>query len=459
MSLLPLGIALQLGSCFLAALGYVLQKSAHVLRAAAGDHTPLYKSCRWLLGLFSMVVSACCAVGSAPLVPQSMQGPLGAVTIIFNSFLAAGVLHETLTVLDALSTSVIVAGTVLAVVTNESSTAQLKFSDVIALLRDDLVYAYTVIALCILGGLGYFVERTSHQPWERWTHTQRRIFAMAAPAIGGLSMGYTGYGSKVIATAILNADSAAFVSPYFYIYIVGTVLAVCFQVRWLNAGLEFFSALAIVPVFQAAIIFSNALDGIVYFHDMRDSAPWRLGLFGIGAATCMAGVGLLLLKRQPPPVVSPRAGDAAPTADGKPSGTSLLLPDGLQDASESRDTASSATPTLASLHALRTAHALRKERVALASGVSASDADVTGTLAESPTALPSTDIPIAPPPPGRFIDQPFSSAVADMWRYISGRGRRLPGVTMRPSTASNPLHVAASRASPQPPPEAATAWA
>ena len=67
--MLGLGIALQLLSCFLAALGYVLQKSAHVLREGVPDPGPIWRSWRWLLGLTSMIVSAGAAVGSAPLVP------------------------------------------------------------------------------------------------------------------------------------------------------------------------------------------------------------------------------------------------------------------------------------------------------------------------------------------------------------------------------------------------------
>lgn len=69
------------------------------------------------------------------------------------------------------------------------------------------------------------------------------------------------------------------------------------QLRYLNKGLAFFDALQVVPIFQCFIIFSNALAGIVYFHDMRTAATYKLVLFAVGGGVCIAGIALLLLKK------------------------------------------------------------------------------------------------------------------------------------------------------------------
>jgi len=56
--------------------------------------------------------------------------------------------------------------------------------------------------------------------------------------------------------------------------------------------------LQVIPIFQCFIVFSNALAGIVYFHDMRNAATYKLALFGAGGGICMSGVAILLFKRK-----------------------------------------------------------------------------------------------------------------------------------------------------------------
>ena len=68
-------------------------------------------------------------------------------------------------------------------------------------------------------------------------------------------------------------------------------------------------------------MFSNALAGIVYFHYMRESAPYKLALFGVGGLICISGVAILLLKKKSQPHVD--AGEAAGKEEGKEAG--LLL--------------------------------------------------------------------------------------------------------------------------------------
>ena len=89
-------------------------------------------------------------------------------------------------------------------------------------------------------------------------------------------------------------------NPVFYLYFLLAAVSVLCQLRYLNKGLEFFDALQVVPIFQCFIIFSNALAGIVYFHDMRTAAAYKLVLFGVGGAICIAGIAILLIKKTSP---------------------------------------------------------------------------------------------------------------------------------------------------------------
>lgn len=68
------------------------------------------------------------------------------------------------------------------------------------------------------------------------------------------------------------------------------------QVRYLNKGLQFFDAMSVVPVFEAAIILSNSVAGIVYYRDLRDQSTGKKLAFAAGALMSIAGVNILLLK-------------------------------------------------------------------------------------------------------------------------------------------------------------------
>ena len=267
-----------------------------------------------------MVASAGLAVASAPMIDQSKQAPLGAVTIVFSSILAALLVGEILTVLDALSTLIIIVGTVVAVTSNNAASTSYTFSETVDLLQDTVVFVYTGILLTAFIVLGWFVERTSRIPFEAWSPRVRQVFSLAAPALGGFAQGWTGYTSKVVATVIFNGETSSFSSAAFYVYCVLLVAAVFLQVRFLNMGLAYFTALQIIPVFQTCIIFSNSLAGIVYYHDMRSAEPWRLAVFAIGAVSCGFGISLLLLKKPPPPPLPAQKEDPFSVAGGGVSG-------------------------------------------------------------------------------------------------------------------------------------------
>ena len=145
-----LGTALVLGGTFLAALGYVLQKRAHIASesavAAGGPPIPQLKSAQWLAGLACMIVSALLVVASAPFLDQSKQAPLGAATLVFNSVLATFLLGEKFLVLHLISTVTIITGSLLAVSANSAESKTLSFDDIIALF-DAWGIGYSVVSV------------------------------------------------------------------------------------------------------------------------------------------------------------------------------------------------------------------------------------------------------------------------------------------------------------------------
>lgn len=290
-----LGTALVLGGTFLAALGYVLQKRAHIASEAAVAPIPQFKSAQWLAGLACMVVSALLVVASAPFLDQSKQAPLGAATLVFNSVLATFLLGEKFLVLHLVSTITIITGSLLAVSANSAESKALSFDDIIGLF-DSWGIGYSVVAALIFGISIYWIERTTTTPEATWTPLMRTTLSILAPAIGGASNGWVGYSVKALTTGAANLGSSASKVSFWVLAALAGV-AVFSQVRFLNKGLAFFSAQRTVPVFQCGIILSNSLAGIVYFHDLRLS-PSQLALFFFGAGVCVAGILMLLLQEE-----------------------------------------------------------------------------------------------------------------------------------------------------------------
>lgn len=348
MSRAILGVTLQLLSAFCAASGYVLQKRAHLRHAAAtaaaasasadaatsspspDDDAPAPTSkapapgvvvhaalppgtpppphrrppppppssvvwdWQWQLGLGFMVGSAGCAVGSAPLLPQSVQASLGAATIVFNCLLAALLLGEPFVVLDAAALTLIVGGTVLATAT-ASASPDLTFAATLALLRDDVVVGYTSVLLpgMVVGAVA--VEAAARTPRERWSGAQAAFMPLLPPALGGLCNNLLLYAVKVVTGVLFTGEGDAWRNPAFYAYWALGVCAVLGQVRWLNVGLAHFPATGVVPIFQTLIILGGSCAGVVYYHDLRGSPP-QLGMLAAGAAVCVAGIGVLRWK-------------------------------------------------------------------------------------------------------------------------------------------------------------------
>lgn len=337
-----LGFTLTIAGTFLAATGYVLQKWAHIESEKATEKLPSWKYWKWSAGLVCMVISATLVVLASPYLDQSKSAPLGAATLVFNMLLATILLKERFTVLAGVSTIVIVVGTVVAVSSSETTSKDLNFEEILALLGGDaLVAIYSAGMAVLMPGAALWIERLTRSNEKVWSTRQRTMLGVLAPALGGWCNGYTSYAAKVLTTVIVKGQlgpalAGSVGSGAFWAYLLLVILAVVGQVRYLNKGLAYFSALSTVPVFQAAIIIANSLAGIVYFRDLRGpgAEPWRLAVFFVGAAMCVSGIILLRLQRPAPTPGAPALQEwdkgatqvASPLAVAQPGGDSMVIP-------------------------------------------------------------------------------------------------------------------------------------
>lgn len=422
-----LGVALQLLASFAAAAGYVLQKAAHLENEArpAEKRLPVWRSFKWVLGLVFMFGSAGCAVASAPMLDQSKQATLGAATIVFNGLLAWAVLRDPLTVLDALSIAVIVVGTIVAMASAEAS-ATYTFKETLALLNDDLVFAYLGLALPAAAAGMFFVERAASLPREEWSPGQATLMRLAPPLLGGWCNNQVLYASKVVTTVVFGGEAAALQTFAFYVYAAVGVCAVVLQVRYLNAGLAHFPASVIVPLFQVTIILGGALAGIVYFHDLRYSPPDKVASFVIGALICAGGIGLLQVK-----AARQQRFDAAAAAAAAAAKEAAAVVGGSGKAAAG-DADGGGTPAVLSLDGADTPSALAPPlSVSTAASLSRTD--------ESVGFLPLDSTPVAAAGGGagdaHVVSNPLASVQAAAAAAAANRSLRVHTMAVPPPTA------------------------
>lgn len=117
--------------------------------------------------------------------------------MMWNIVLSTLILKEKFTRIDAASVAIISAGTVLALSASEPTSKDFTLDEIVALLQDSMVYAYSTIAGVTIIVTTLTIERLTRRAPETWTRWQAFLVAVVSPAVGGLCMGFTGYAAKV----------------------------------------------------------------------------------------------------------------------------------------------------------------------------------------------------------------------------------------------------------------------
>ena len=220
-------------------------------------------------------------------------------------------LKEKFTRIDFASVVAISGGTILALSAGEATSKDFLFDEILGLLNDNLVIAYSSIVGVLVFVTALYIERVAKIPVSSWTPFQSWIISVCSPAVGGACMGFTGMAVKAMSAALFHSDWKQLANYPFYIYFAISAVFVMGQVRYLNTGLRFYDAMGVVPVFEAAIILSNSMAGIVYFRDLREAPDGKKVMFAAGALLAIVGVNIQLLKPRKLPIDQQGKGAAA----------------------------------------------------------------------------------------------------------------------------------------------------
>eukprot|EP01083_Nonionella_stella_P092390 258637_1 len=261
----------------------------------------------WLSGLCMQVFGAILDFLALGFAPQSVVAPLGSLTLVVNVFLSPCMHNQKPSFQILLFTTIIIVG---AATTVASSPRTDKVDSIVAVFNlyrnmSFFTYALGTGTFIVVGWIAtqYLVTLSVNKPieYERSYYKYHRFFiASIAGTMGAQNILF----AKSISTLIVQSTqhgSMMLLCTYFqtYLLLLGLLLTIFFQLRWLNDGLQRFSALYVAPTFQAFWITVSVLGGLVVFDEFETMGATQKMIFSSGVL--MTVIGVLCLTQQGKP--------------------------------------------------------------------------------------------------------------------------------------------------------------
>ena len=117
-------------------------------------------------------------------------------------------------------------------------------------------------------------------------------YATLAGSIGGQSVMLAKTIVELIKTTASGADNA-FAHADTWVMIVFLFVGLFNQARFLNAGLQHFDALVIVPMYQCIWMFCNILGGAIAFDELKNFSTMQAIFFPVGSLLTWVGIAVL----------------------------------------------------------------------------------------------------------------------------------------------------------------------
>lgn len=311
-ALLVVGIVNAVVGSLQTACGYCAQRLGHRFdslfpaatrmsvhqEVSATTKTPLVA-----IGILLLACGTIAAVVNLAILGQSVTAPFAALTLIFNGVLACSVLNERVTKFDVIATVLVVIGVSVSMLGVGMAGVHLQHFDVDELKRLFMrsyfpaIYSVTLLALVIMS-FGYVTyHRLQRTCWGL------SCFSIGAGVLSGFSSLCVKCAVEMVKTRVIDHPPKSdndLERPVLWLLLVGVVVCVASQLKLMTTGLRYFGTLKFVPPYHVFIIFSNMLNGMVYFDEAKTYSLDSAALFGLGCGLAASGV-LLLLGKAPRP--------------------------------------------------------------------------------------------------------------------------------------------------------------
>ena len=317
MTLLFFGLAIMVFSCISSAAGLLLLKAS----AEREADRPWYRRYRWMAGFGGVAVLATLLnIGAYALLPMAVIAPFAGLTIVVTLLLAStGLLVDTeeMSAQEVLAAVVILLGVGLASVCGgggvppsdnpdvlaASNYLSSRYADPLVILL--LVFFITLPIVFCLACRGQRLDTAKPVDLFGVVHFDR---ALASTALSSVAAAGTGALSNtalkvtveyvhllVNAIAAGNADGiwAMALTPGPWLSVSLLCIMGPLQFTLLTATLGSGAVAFAVPLYQTALIIGTIVFGGLFFEELGDRPPLKMGGFLLGVATCLVGLVLM----------------------------------------------------------------------------------------------------------------------------------------------------------------------
>lgn len=285
-----LGVSLAVVGNTLIACSLTLQKYCNNREAATGvkaSSTPLF----WvaLIGMIAGEVGNFTAFGFAS---QTVVSPLGAVSVIVNTILAACFLKEKIYPLTIGGILLTLLGASLVVLFSPPPLADLTCEQFLKYLEKPEAYGYLIVVVAAIVVLGLAEPR--------WGHRIVLVDVMLCSLLGSITVICSTALSKFIRLA-LDQDKSTILSPIPYILIPILVATAVLQLKFLNRAMANFNSAVVVPTYYVTFTLSSIAGGMWVFNESFRSTwitpvPKQEYFFFLGSFLCFGGVVCIAAK-------------------------------------------------------------------------------------------------------------------------------------------------------------------
>lgn len=296
-------------------IGLNLQKVAHAklqVKHADGETGEVtcsiyLKSQLWIFGLLLVIAASVLDFVALGFAPQTIIAPLGALNLMLNIVVIPLMQGVFPTWKDACGMMVAFAGAVICVIFASHSDDQFhELSDVFAVYGTPNFWIYAIV--CTVWGLigYYFIIKydrirtevgASNEAYMKHQKCHRFLLASNAGMVGAQSVLFA-KSTATLFMIMVRPDKGGYDGEMFrhfqtYLIVGMMFVTIVLQLKWLNDGLQRFSSMYTVPVFQAFWIIVSVAGGMICYSEMANLSLTNKLMFVAGIGCVMAGVYVL----------------------------------------------------------------------------------------------------------------------------------------------------------------------
>ena len=241
----------------------------------------------WIMGILLItLINTTLNLAAYAFAAQSLLASVGSLALLWNLLVSKFFLREEPDKFDYIGTGISMVGVTVATVFGPHRTNDYTISKLIDLYTRALFIVFIILDAVFIAFL--FLAARRNVPFRR----------LASAALPGMIAGLTALFSKSAVELVKSAaiGGTDFQHPVTYLIIIAAIVAAVSQLKFLNKTLQDYDPLVTVPVYNAFMLLSGALSGIVYFEEYKDLDTLDYFLFPIGVGI-MLGALVFFAKR------------------------------------------------------------------------------------------------------------------------------------------------------------------